>query len=58
MSAEDEAVLAEIRAQIAKLNADDRIRVEAIAMTFRNIVRNEHLAQYAYALVGAELGSA
>lgn len=49
-------VLLEIRDMISQIPEDDRIRVESIAMTLRNIVRGggKH-AETALALVGAEM---
>lgn len=53
----EEIVLAEVRSNIKRMPEDDRIRVECIASTLRNILRNEPLAQMALALVGAELAA-
>jgi hypothetical protein len=52
---QDELVLASVRDEIAKLPEDGRIRVEAIASTFRNCIALDPLhAGMAMALVGAE----
>jgi hypothetical protein len=52
---QDEIVLASVRDEIAKLPEDGRIRVEAIACTFRNCIAMDPVhAGMAMALVGAE----
>lgn len=52
---QNEIVLADVRDEIAKLPEDGRIRVEAIACTFRNCIALDPLhAGMAMALVGAE----
>ena len=53
----EEQTLDEVRAEIAKLSADDRIRVEVIAMSLRNILKASPWAPMALALVGAELAA-
>jgi hypothetical protein len=50
----EKLVLYEIRDVIAQLPEDDRIIVESIAMTLRNILKDNEHASMAYALVGAE----
>jgi hypothetical protein len=50
----EKAVLYEVREAIDNLPEDDRIKVQAIAMTLRNILRDNWHAEMAYALVGAE----
>lgn len=51
----EKIVLYEIRDTIAKLSEDDRIKVEARAMTLRNILKGDEHAAMAFALVGAEM---
>jgi hypothetical protein len=52
---QDDLVLASVRDEIAKLPEDGRIRVEAIACTFRNCIAMDPVhAGMAMALVGAE----
>jgi hypothetical protein len=46
--------LEELEAEVSNLPEDDRIKVQAIAMTLRNILRDNWHAEMAYALVGAE----
>jgi hypothetical protein len=52
----EKLVLYEIRDTIAQLPEDDRIMIEAIAMTLRNILKGEQHAHatMSFALVGAE----
>lgn len=56
---QEEATLAEIKKHIAALPSDERIQVEVIARTVRNIVQHggSHAA-LAFALVGAEMAAA
>lgn len=53
----EEQTLAEVRAEIAKLSADNRVAVEVIAMTLRGILKADPRAPMALALVGAELAA-
>lgn len=56
MSANVQQTLAEMRAAIAELPEDDRVRIEAIAMVLRNAVKlGRGHGRCAFALVGAEL---
>ena len=50
----EKIALYEIREMIETLPEEDRIRVQAIAMTLRNILTDGPLAMMAFALVGAE----
>jgi hypothetical protein len=54
----EQATLHDVRAEIAKLPEDDRLRIEAIAGSIRNILRADPRAAMALALVGAELAVA
>lgn len=54
MTRPEDIQLYEVRKVILKLPEDDRIHVEAIAMTLRNILKNNPHASMAFALVGAE----
>lgn len=49
-----EQVVAEIQSMIAKQLDEDQIRVLYIAMTLRNILKDNPHAYLAFALVGAE----
>lgn len=54
----DEAqTLLVIRGAIAGLSEDDQIQVRVIAMTLRNILKQDPRAPMAFALVGAELAA-
>ena len=53
----EKLLLFEIKDAIANLSEDDRIKVECIAATLRNILRDNPHAAMAYALVGAELAA-
>ncbi len=50
----EKQVLYEVREAIEGLPEDDRVRVQVIAMTLRNILTDGPLAMMAFALVGAE----
>lgn len=55
---QEESTLNEIRKHIATQSEDDRIRIEAIARTLRNIITADEHAGLAFALVGAEMAAA
>lgn len=50
----EKLLLYEIRDAISKLSEEDQIKVEARAMTFRNLFNADEHAAMAFALVGAE----
>lgn len=54
---DEEQTLSLIRAEIANLHEDDKIRVQSIAGTLRNILKQDTRAPIAFALVGAELAA-
>lgn len=54
---DEEQTLLLIRGQIASLPEDDQIQVKAIAMTLRNILKQDERAPIAFALVGAEMAA-
>jgi len=55
---DDHATLEAIRAEIARMSPNERIHVEAIASTLRNVLKAGGAdAQIALALVGAELAA-
>lgn len=56
MNADQETLLV-IRGTIASLPEDDQRRVQAIATTLRNILKEDGAAHMAFALVGAELAA-
>jgi hypothetical protein len=47
-------VLHEVRQEIEQLPVENRIRIEAIARTLRNLLSQDPHAAMAFALVGAE----
>ena len=54
----EQIVLAEIRKNLAGLDEDTRIKIEAIAQTLRGIVRlGGDEARFALALIGAEMAA-
>lgn len=54
---DEEQTLLLIRGQIASLPEGDQIQVKAIAMTLRNILKQDERAPIAFALVGAEMAA-
>lgn len=54
---DEEQTLAEVRAEIAKLPEEDQLKVMAIAMTLRNIIKANSHAPIALGLVGAEMAA-
>lgn len=52
----EEQLVAEIRAEIAKLSADDQLKVECMVTTLKGILKlgGRH-AQLAFALLGAQM---
>ena len=54
---DEEQTLLIVRGQIASLQTDDQIQIQAIAMTLRNILKQDSRALLAFALVGAEMAA-
>jgi hypothetical protein len=54
---DEELTLYAIKQAIAKLDQERRIRIEALAITLRNIVKDDPDAALAFALVGAEMAA-
>jgi hypothetical protein len=54
---DEEQTLLLIRGEIAGLAEPDQIQVQAIAMTLRNILKQDARAPIAFVLVGAEMAA-